>query len=536
VGEIVAFSTEHIGEELLESITRPCRNLDDLLGAMMTALAERLPVDAASLFIEDLGTLIVRRTEGRVAVEWLPSDFGPLFGGGSARIDPRAEALVLPVRYAETAMGELRVELSARLRDSVDPQLLKQFAHQCALLVKRYYVRGWAEQRLGRPLLLVGMSRGLRELERFVEISARRLLPVLLRGEFGTEKGQLAASIHCCSAVGDGPFVEIDCAHPESEPDDWLERAQGGTLYLSDVDELDAELQRRLPHFLPLGPPPPLPRPGGRPIRLIASTTADLHERARQGQFSRRLLAGIDFLSVELPPLRERSGDIDALVHETLERYGYPADEKASEALLALCRVHDWPENLSEMERLITRLAVMTEDRPIQLSDIRRHAPDMLANGARIAAAIPAARPRPPGESAGVAEWVRCALEGGGTRLCGIHDGLRRAILHLGRHYDEPVSLTELASRAGVSASHLGYLFREAVGLSFKALLGRIRVAKACELLETERRRSVTDIALTVGFADLTHFERHFRRFVGQSPREFRRTLAPYGAAEQELS
>ncbi len=473
-----------------------------------------------------LGTLIVGRLDGEVVSDWISTDAVEILRRSNAWQPPAGSGLALPISYADVVLGELRLDMSADAPlGEAGTELLRDFAHECALLVKRYDVGRWCEQRLGRSLLLVGMSKALRELERFVEISARHRLPVLLRGEFGTEKAQLAAAIHFCSSAAEGPFVEVDCADPQSSPAKWVEQARGGTLYLSDIDDLDPSLQRQLPRYLPSRLHHGLSAGAVPPVGVIASTTADLRERARQGLFSRRLLAEIDFLSATVPPLRERIGDIEPLVWQALERNGYNAREKTSEILLSLCRMHDWPENLVELDRLITRLAVMTEGRHIELRDIGRHAPAMLNN-------LPSSRADAGGDdfSTGILEangdrWVRCAIEGGGPRLRGLHDALRRAVLHLGAHYEEPVTLSELADRAGVSASHLGHLFRSGIGMSFKALLGRIRVAKARELLIAERARTITDIALSVGFSDLGNFERSFRRIVGQNPRDFRRSV-----------
>ena len=523
----MAFTSENVGDELLDSINRPFRSLPELLDALMRALADRTHLICGSLSLEGVGTLLIGRSGDALVSDWLPAEDGATQWRSFAAAGTQGEALVLPISYADVRMGEIRLEMNP-LPGPADPEteLLRHFARHCALLVKRYDVRRWSEERLGRPLLLVGMSKALRELESFLEISARGRLPVLMRGEFGTEKAQLAASIHCCSPAGDGPLVQIDCAEPSNGPADWIREAEGGTLYLADVDELDSKLQKQLPQFLPSRLDQWLPGSGARKVRVISSTTADLYERVREGRFSRPLLAELDFLSVTIPPLRERTGDIESLIVHALERNGYRAEEKSSEALLSLCRAHDWPENLFELERMIARLAVMTERRPIQLGDISRHAPSMLAHFPDAAAAAAAADGEDVEEacaSATADRWMCGLVEGDEAQLRGIHEGLRRALLYLRAHYDRSVSLADLSRHSGVSPSHLGYLFRSVVGMSFKAVLGHIRIRKAREMLARERGRNITQIAMTVGFSDLSHFERSFRRIVGQSPREFRR-------------
>lgn len=124
----------------------------------------------------------------------------------------------------------------------------------------------------------------------------------------------------------------------------------------------------------------------------------------------------------------------------------------------------------------------------------------------------------------GAAHWAGCVARQDAVALAQLHGGLRRALLHLGEHYADPLSLPELARQAHVSASHLGYLFRASLGTSFKPLLQQLRIEKAKALLDLDARARITEVALTVGFSELSHFERSFRRLVGTTPRAYRET------------
>lgn len=129
--------------------------------------------------------------------------------------------------------------------------------------------------------------------------------------------------------------------------------------------------------------------------------------------------------------------------------------------------------------------------------------------------------------------WVNHTLEGTNPNLTGLHEGLRKALTFIGSNYTDPLTLDQLARQAHISPSHLSFLFRTVLGTSFKALLQLIRIERA--RLEIERRGLVriTDVALFVGFSDLSHFEKSFRRFVGETPRDYRRRVT--AAAEPEL-
>ncbi|PWC63096.1 AraC family transcriptional regulator [Azospirillum sp. TSH58] len=537
-------------DEILHPASADFRSLPDLIGGLMGRLADRAPLRGGALWLQDMGTLVLAQDRAGGRLRWT-EDGDP----NDAAADP--EAVVVPITYADAPVGEMRLVLD-RAPDGAAPEapILHDVARQCGYLAKRYEVRRWAERRFGRPLMMVGMSPALRELDAFLEQAAHSALPVLLTGEFGTEKAQLAAAIHGCGPRRDGPFVQVNGADPAGTPADWFARAAGGTLFLSGVDEMTPALQGQIVQHMPsqlgqwLDAPDGWTMPGngagngmGGP-RVIASTTADLRRLAEEGRFSRPLLAELDFLCATVPPLRDRPADIEPLVLAALDRHGGRADETRTDELIALCKAHSWPENLFELERVIARLAVMTGGRPIRHGDVRRHAPWMVggvlpadAESGIHPVGHPVDHPNGHPEAASVAppaaspadHWVRCALTRDQDALARLHGGLRKALVFLGERFADPITLDELSRQAHVSPSHLSYLFRTELQTSFKGLLGRIRIHKARELLAVDRRLPITEVAMSVGYGDLSHFEKSFRRLVGESPREYRRNLT--GAA-----
>ncbi|KAG1240828.1 hypothetical protein G6F68_017281 [Rhizopus microsporus] len=173
------------------------------------------------------------------------------------------------------------------------------------------------------------------------------------------------------------------------------------------------------------------------------------------------------------------------------------------------------------MERVVVRLAVMTGGRSIRREDLLRHAPGLMLGEA----AVDAERPLPEGETL---QAVGAAAQAAASTAPapshdGLHDGLKRALAYLKDHAAEPVTLGDLARQAHVSQSHLGFLFRSELGTTFKLLLQQQRIEHAKQLLRGGQRLRITDVALQVGFGDLSHFEKSFRRLVGVSPRSYRR-------------
>lgn len=524
----------------------------------MQALVERTGLQDGTLWLRDIGTLGLNRAGRELRADWLDGfpSAGPATDHGAVGLRAgsvdhavhaaetpaghymnatlqagakRVMSIVLPVLYAEVPIGEIRLECQADSREA-ELALFRQFARACAYLAKRYEVQRWAERRLGRPLLLVGASKPLLEMEAFVERATRSELPTLLAGEFGTEKALLAAAIHCCGPARDGPFIEVNCAEPVGSPAQWFEQAKGGTLFFSGIDELAPALQAQIPQHMHSRLGQWLVASGAADLRVIASTTADLTERILDGRFSRRLFVELDFLSITVPPLRQRTADIEALVLSALERHGYGAEQKCSGVLMEACKTHAWPENLFELERVIARLAVMTDARPIGRADLQRYAPWLLAEVAAPETGegtdCGADEACDTEDSAAIPDrWVRSAIAGDLTELKKLHESLGKALLYLGKHYAESISLGELARQAHISPSHLTYLFRRELGTAFKPFLLGIRVHKAKEILLGNARQRITEVAMSVGFTDLSHFEKSFRRIVGQSPREFRHAM-----------
>jgi len=107
--------------------------------------------------------------------------------------------------------------------------------------------------------------------------------------------------------------------------------------------------------------------------------------------------------------------------------------------------------------------------------------------------------------------------------LANFGTGLQRALRYVGEHFQEEISLGQLARESFISVSHLSFLFKRNLGVPFKTLLAAVRIEKARQLLGDNRQQSITEISLDAGFGDLSHFERTFKRLTGTNPRDYRR-------------
>jgi two-component system response regulator FlrC len=205
---------------------------------------------------------------------------------------------------------------------------------------------------------------------------------VLLNGESGTGKEVLARFIHASSKRNTGPFVAVNCA---AIPEQMLEallfgyekgaftgaqtrsvgkfaQANGGTLLLDEVTEMDLALQAKLLRVLqerevePLGASKPLPLD----VRVIATSNRDLEQAVREGAFREDLYYRLSVFPLKIPPLRERAGDIAALAQRFVEaRATRPRPLTA--AALARLAAHSWPGNVRELENVVQRALLLSE-------------------------------------------------------------------------------------------------------------------------------------------------------------------------------
>ena len=228
---------------------------------------------------------------------------------------------------------------------------------------------------------------------------ARRVAPsgatVLLLGESGTGKEVIARAIHRWSRRANQPFVVVNCvalseelleselfghekgaftgAHQQKRGK--LEVAHGGTVFLDEIGDIRPALQAKLLRVLQ---DQTFERVGGtRPIqtdvRFVAATNRDLRAAVRDGLFRLDLYYRLDVVSVTLPPLRERAGDVPALAEHFLERYRRELKRElhgiTPEALSALRR-YAWPGNVRELENVIERAAVLADGPDVTPQDL----------------------------------------------------------------------------------------------------------------------------------------------------------------------
>jgi DNA-binding NtrC family response regulator len=242
---------------------------------------------------------------------------------------------------------------------------------------------------------IIGQSKPMQDLFRMILRVARTDSTVLIMGESGTGKELIANAIHHHSVRCDRPFVPINCgAIPEELMESELfghergaftgalrerkgrfEIAHGGTVFLDEIGEMSPKLQVKLLRVLQERK---FERVGSSrtievDVRVIAATNKNLEESVASGKFREDLFYRLNVIPFHVPPLRERDGDVQLLVHYFLQQHCRKKDipqKGIDKAALESMHGYNWPGNVRELENVIERLVILTDNDEIQVEEL----------------------------------------------------------------------------------------------------------------------------------------------------------------------
>jgi transcriptional regulator with GAF, ATPase, and Fis domain len=358
---------------------------------------------------ERSGIAISRTLVDRVVREGRPLLFHDALGeisfvGARSIIEHQLRSVMLvPLQVDGQVIG--LIQLDHRDRDAFDHQSLGALELLCraaapAILNARRYERerrrslSLASREVGQTTF-VGDDPKIAELIAITAKAAASDARVLISGESGTGKELIARMIHERSDRAEGPWIPVNLAAvPDSLVESELfghekgaftgagkrkrgcfELADGGTLFLDEVAELTPAMQVKLLRAIQEGT---FFRLGGeRPVvvdvRVVAATNRDLERLIDQGTFRRDLFYRLNVIALDLPPLRERPGDIEPLTRFFLERFarklGKPVPVVAPDAA-ELLAAYPWPGNVRELQNAVERLLVLLDGTEIHSEDL----------------------------------------------------------------------------------------------------------------------------------------------------------------------
>ena len=237
------------------------------------------------------------------------------------------------------------------------------------------------EHRLDR---LVGKDPTMIEIYKLIGVLGQNRATVLITGETGTGKERVARAIHHASPHAGEPFIGVNCtAIPEplleselfghtrgaftgavESRQGYFELAGKGTIFLDEIGDTAPEFQAKLlrvleeREFFPVGGE----RPRRTEARVMAATQGTLDERVREGRFREDLFFRLQVVEVQVPPLRERRGDIPLLCDHFLAKIGEELHRQVrgiSDSAVRTLTTYDWPGNVRELEHALTRAVVL---------------------------------------------------------------------------------------------------------------------------------------------------------------------------------
>ena len=279
-----------------------------------------------------------------------------------------AEYLVKPVNLEELELVVKRALDNAALRR--ENQFLKS---------RMANAPAWADA-------MIGSSPALSEVNHLIDAVAPSDMTVLIQGESGVGKELVANAIHSRSHRSGRTFVPVDiCTLPkhlfESELFGYergaftgaeklkkglIEGAEGGTLFLDEIGEIDPAVQAKLLRVLETGR---FRRVGGTKdhdanVRIVAATNRDLATMCKEGTFRSDLFYRLSGFLISVPPLRERRGDIPALVGHFIRNHDFSRriEKQLSPDAMGQMLSYDWPGNIREMKNVVERALILSGD------------------------------------------------------------------------------------------------------------------------------------------------------------------------------
>jgi len=242
---------------------------------------------------------------------------------------------------------------------------------------------------------IIGRDHKMRKIIELIESVADSRATIMITGESGVGKTLVARAIHARSNRKDKPFIEVSCGSlPESLLESELfghakgsftgaiankegkfQVAHGGTIFLDEIGDAPMSMQIKLLRVIQ---DRVFERVGDNKtiqadVRLIVATNKDLDEEVREGRFREDLFYRIKVVSVDIPPLREKLGDLKLLADHFLKKYTLDNDKEItgiSDAAMHVMQMHDWPGNVRELENAIERAVIFCESPEIQPEDL----------------------------------------------------------------------------------------------------------------------------------------------------------------------
>ena len=299
-------------------------------------------------------------------------------------------AVITAYGSAENAVAALKAGAFDYLAKPIGLEQLRNLVQAALRLPGTEEAVGTAEQE-GPELL--GASPAMQQVRAMIEKLARSQAPVYISGESGSGKEVAARLIHARSARSAGPFVPVNCgAIPEnlmeseffgyrkgaftgadSDRDGFFQAAHGGALFLDEVADLPLPMQVKLLRAIQEKKVRKVGQVSEEPVdlRILCATHRNLRECVESGTFRQDLYYRLNVIELRMPPLRERSEDIEALAGRILKRLAGPEHPLLSAQALVVLMAYAFPGNVRELENILERATALCAEGVILPEDLQ---------------------------------------------------------------------------------------------------------------------------------------------------------------------
>ena len=421
--------------------------------------------------------------------------------------------------------GEVFVRFS---RGRFDPENLKIGISLVEDGIRRFAGRDIVRQsslaRFGQDFALVGHSEALLHLEDEIQKASKTALNTYVFGEEGTETMGTAFGLHALGRCRSRPFVVVECSCVDDIDfgralQRAANRAQDGSILVSGIETLSGDAIERMRMVLESRSGQWIAGANDAAMchaRIIVSSGYSPRELRNRLSLPRHLVDEMATIPIRVPALRERLEDLNHHIDKALSGFAGPVQSRLGSAHRAQMARHSWPGNLAELDSTVARVVAMAlaPDQIFRHDDVSADPEAAVTDGT-----FASCSKTPPWEE--LAHQIGNGIMSG---IAGLHPSLQRSIVCISENYAEELTTVEIARKSFVSSSHLSHLYKEKLGVPIRTFLARVRIELAKRLLLEQAERRVTDISLQVGFGDFSHFLKSFKRAVGVTPKEYRRT------------
>lgn len=423
--------------------------------------------------------------------------------------------LNLGLSYREKIIGKVNVFVpDSDFPNSRICEVFESLPKQIIRILARRKLGKVSQELFGTPLSWLGESNGITRHEESLDKIAGIDSSIVIVGSCGSGKLLAGLSVYAFSHRQYQPFITTNCA--DWEQANYIEilqklyqDAQGGTIYFRCFDSLSPRLKK---HVISLARPAKttcrniLTKPRCRLILSISNQEEMPNTESLYKAFPY-------FVTVEVPELSERKSDIKEIGRTILERFSQSGRKSISEKGWLYLEQLNWKHGVEQLELVILNLLKLSNVSRLGYNLLNKLVPKIDSS---LQAKITIEK------KLTVIDLAIKIADEDYLELSGEHPAIQKAVTYIASNYHCNFEIKFLARHSCVSSSHLSYLLRNRLNTSYKQLLTQCRIEKAKRMLVEFPAKQVTEISLMLGFCDLSHFEKVFRKRVSMSPNHFR--------------